>query len=79
MDEEMVQSSLQFLRTASACKLIVKAVAKNCLPAGKAWTPDDLNNIESTFVPAYQLNQGQIQTDELQCGLDTEFIAHIRN
>ena len=30
MDEEMMLSSLQFMRTATACMLLIKAVAKNC-------------------------------------------------
>lgn len=49
MDEDIVQSSLQFMRTAAACMLIAKAVAKNC-SLDKIWTYKDLN-ITSTFMP----------------------------
>lgn len=57
MDEEMMQSSLQFMRTAAACMLIAKAVSNNCLPTGKAWAYEDVTmQLSSTFMPAYQLS-----------------------
>jgi hypothetical protein len=88
IDEEIIQSQLQFLRTATACKLIATAVNRSFKPqncstiemstADNAWTFQPAQ--ESTFM-VDETKQGESATKEkfdIHLGLNLEFIKLIR-